>query len=189
MKLILNSRGLNTKIGTDQILKALKGDDLAGKRIFICSYPDYEIDDKLLENCMHMGFLEKNIFFSKNGIPNESVDYVYVTEGNTFEILNYMRENNLCQFIIEVCKSGAVYLGSSAGALIAGVDCKIALDFDSNYVGMKDFAGLALFDGVVVPHYTREQLKRYISESDYELINSYRKIYNVDNDNVLILNT
>lgn len=189
MKLILNSRGLNTKIGMSQFRKVIGGDELSEKRIFICSYPDYEIDDRILENCMSLGFSEKSICFSKSGIPEEPVSYVYITEGNTFEILNYMRKNNLCQYIIDVCKAGAVYLGSSAGALLAGVDCKLALDFDSNYVGMRDFTGLGLLDGVVVPHYTRDQLKRYILESDDELIKSYKKIYNVDNDNVLILDS
>lgn len=187
MKLILNSRGLNTKTGTVQIQNAINEDTLSEKRIFICSFPDYEIDEKILKNCMSMGFEGKNILFSKDGIPDEPVDYVHVTEGNTFIILKYMRENSISPFIIESCKSGAVYLGSSAGAIIAGVDCKFALDFDSNCVGINDYTGLGLFDGIILPHYTEEQLKRYILEADYELINSYKKVYNVDNDNVLIL--
>lgn len=187
MKLILNSRGLNTKAGTEQIRRAISKDEIGDKRIFICSYPGYEVDDLIRENCVSMGFNEENILFSKNGIPDEFISYAYVGEGNTFEILDYMRKQNLCHFIIDACKEGATYIGSSAGACCCGKDVKFALDFDSNYVGMRDFTGLQLFDGAIVPHYTRHQLKRYIEESDHDLINSYKEIRNVDNDSVLVL--
>ena len=189
MKLILNSRGLNTKTGTEQIGGVIKGNELKDKKIFICSYPEYEMDESIRENCIRLGFVEDNILFSKNGVPREAVSYVYVTEGNTFEILNYMRKQEFCTFIIRACKAGSIYIGSSAGACVTGKDVKVALDFDTNYVGLQDFAGLHLIDGAVVPHYTESQIKQYIARADYRLISSYKTIYNVDNDNVLILNT
>lgn len=98
-----------------------------------------------------------------------------------------MRKLNIMQFVKETCELGATYIGSSAGAIIAGTDIRLALDFDSNFVGLKDYSALRLFDGTILPHYTEEQAERYKESADYEVISSYRHFYNVDNDNYLCI--
>lgn len=47
-RLILNSRGLNTKIGCEQISKKISDDGISKKSMFIVSYPPYGVDDIIL---------------------------------------------------------------------------------------------------------------------------------------------
>lgn len=187
-RLLLNSKGLNTKVGCQQILNKLKDIDLQNKKIFIISYTPYGVDEYIVQNCVElMGFKKENIFLSVNGTPKNVIpDYIYVTEGNTFEVLKYMRDSNLVDYIRVVMKDKKVtYIGSSAGAIIAGVDIMLARDFDSNYVGMVDFMALGLFDGAIVPHYESEQLANYVSTLEPHILNRYRKIVSVSNEEVL----
>lgn len=58
-------------------------------------------------------------------------------------------------------RTDCTYIGSSAGAMIAGTDIYLAEDFDENIVGLTDLKALGLFDGSVIPHYSRRDLKRY----------------------------
>lgn len=170
-----------------QIKEALHDYELKDKKIFVVSFPENGLEKSILDNCITIGFDKENILFSIDGIPDEEVSFIYVAEGNTFEMLDYMRKENLCNYIIDKCKAGTVYIGSSAGAIIAGADIRIALEFDSNYMRMRDFTGLMLFDGAVLPHFTYEQMQRYLDATAYDFKNEYSIIYNVDNDNYLKL--
>ena len=155
-RLVLNSRGLNTKIGCKQISKKISDDDIFKKSMFIISYPPYGVDDIIVNNAVKiMGFQKENLYLSADGVPKGIItDYVYVTEGNTFEVLKYMRDNLFIDYIKVLMKNeNSTYIGSSAGAIIAGTDIMLARDFDSNFVGMIDFTALELFDGTIIPHY------------------------------------
>ena len=56
-RLVLNSRGLNTKIGCKQISKKISDDDIFKKSMFIISYPPYGVDDIIVNNAVKiMGF-------------------------------------------------------------------------------------------------------------------------------------
>lgn len=59
-------------------------------------------------------------------------------------------------------------------------------DFDKNNVGMTDFSGLGLFDGIIIPHYTKKELKRYISNS-YGIKDKYKSILSVSNEKSLVM--
>ena len=141
--------------------------------------------EKILEDaCVNLGFKKENVILSgqqKSNVELLDVDYVYVTEGNTFEILLMLRERGLDSIIEEAVKKGATYIGSSAGAMIAGTDVEEALNFDRNYVGLSDFKGLCLFDGIVIPHYTKEELKRYVHNSP-GIEKRYKRILSVGNE-------
>lgn len=53
-------------------------------------------------------------------------------------------------------------------------------------MGMTDFRGLSLFEGIVLPHYTKTEAKRYIKNS-LGIENKYKQILSVANDKMLIL--
>lgn len=98
--LILNSRGINTVGGVKIIrdrLESLGLDEFKYNKIFVVSYPYYEVDEFIINNLVKIiGFEKENIYLSSNGIPEGIIpDFVYVTEGNTFEILKYMRLEGL----------------------------------------------------------------------------------------------
>ena len=66
-KLILNSKGLNTRIGSLQIgkeLDVLTNNCTQEKSIFIVSFPEYYVDELIRDHCKNvLGILPENIFF------------------------------------------------------------------------------------------------------------------------------
>lgn len=189
-KLILTSYGLTTGIGRKLISKELKEYDLADKKIFLFHEPHYSIETMLIEACLNLGFKKENIVLSGQQKSYQDVlecDIYYCTEGNTFEVLSILRERGLDSVIKEGLKKGnKIYIGCSAGAAIAGVSIEEVKDFDRNFVGMVDFEGLNLFDGIIIPHYTKSELKRYISNSP-GIEEKYNRILSVSNEKSLVL--
>lgn len=188
-KLIFTSKGLNQPKGFQLISKELEKDgDEADKSILLISVPEYGINNLLYEACIEMGFSSDNITVHRKDISlQEYYDYIYVTEGNAFQILKYIRDNQLTDLIRASVEAGATYIGASAGALIAGTDIECALDFDENVVQMEDFTALQLFDGIVIPHYNRKELERYISNCDKKHMKRYANIYSVSNERLLVM--
>ena len=189
-RLILNSRGLNTKIGCSQILEKIKNENLSDKKMFLVSFPPYGVDELIVKNCVEiLGFQRKNLYLSAEGIPQGiTPNFIFVTEGNTFEVLDYMRKQNLIEYIRKLVKEkGATYIGSSAGAMIAGSDIMLARDFDSNFVRMIDFRALNLFDGTILPHYEKENFKIYLENIEPHILNRYEKILSVSNEEVVVI--
>lgn len=185
--IILTSRGINTGPGAKLVENELKQrfGCLDDKVILLIFPPDELVEKWLREAGIAMGFRPENIRI--NTIDDTPPDVIYVTEGNTFEVLDHMRRLCLCTYVTELVRKGAVYVGSSAGAVIATEDIKIAGDFDSNFVRMWDYEGLGLVEGTVLPHFTQEQYERYLEEADPALIRRYSKIVPISNEEVLVL--
>ena len=191
-RLFLNSRGLNETPGTFQIKTALSEygeENLSEKTIYIVSFPEYEVDEKILKNCIEiLGFQKENVRFSRFNFPDFKFvpDFIYVTAGNTFEVLHYMRKYCIDNYIKEVMKNETtIYIGSSAGAMIAGSDLRLCTDRD--YEGMYDMSALELFKGAIIPHCTQEKLKRYLAVQEKHVMESYPVIYSVSDKEVVIL--
>lgn len=189
-RLILTSCGLNTTLGRKLIKKELRKDgELSHKRIFVFHEPHYFLETPILQGCEELGFRKENVIFSNENWKNElqgSMDYVYVTEGNIFEIIKVLRARGLDSIIREAVRNGTTYIGASAGAMIAGESIQEALDFEKNSAGITDYKGLELFDGIIIPHYTPTQIKRYIQNSP-GLYEKYKNIYSVSNEKVLVI--
>lgn len=188
-RIILTSYGLTTKVGKELIGMEIMGDGLADKRIFLFHEPHYFIEDMLVNACTSLGFKKENVILSGQQKSNEEVekcDYIYCTEGNTFEVMSILRERGLDSTFINAFNNGATYIGASAGAMIAGVSIEEAIDFDKNFVRMTDFTGLGLFDGIIIPHYTKDELERYIKNSP-GIEEKYTSIRSVANDEILCI--
>lgn len=157
-RLILSSFGLTSKKTRSLIKKELQKDiNLSEKKIYLFFEPYYSIEGLLVEACLNIGFRRENILLSTEVRPEDieeikKVDYIYVTEGNTFEIAALLKDRGIDEVIREAFKNGATYSGASAGAMLAGESIEEALLFDRNEVGLKDYKGLCLMDGIVIPH-------------------------------------
>ena len=190
-KLILTSRGLTTGIGRDLIGAEIRKFDLSGKRIFVFHEPNIFTEPTIRDACISMGFEECNIIFSSkyNNVENiANCGFYYVGEGNSYEILSLMRERNVDKAILSGFADGnKVYIGSSAGAAISGSSIEEMMDFDTNFVGMKDFKALGLYDGLIIPHYNRHELKNYIKNCPGIEDKYKNNIVNVSNDGILVV--
>jgi len=190
-KLILTSYGLTTKIGRKLIRKEMEEVDLTKKKIFLFHEPHYYIENILIEECLKLGFKRENIILSgqqKSNFEVSKCDFFYCTEGNTFEVLSLLRERGLEHVIKEAFLKGydKTYIGCSAGAAIAGVSIEEIRDFERNFVGMTNYEGLGLIDGIVIPHYTKAELKQYIHNSP-GITKKYHCILSVANEKGLVM--
>jgi dipeptidase E len=80
-------------------------------------------------------------------------DCVYVCGGNTFYLLQRIKESKSDQIIIDWVNGKTIYIGVSAGSIIAGPDVSIAGPWDPNDIELKDLSGLKLTDTIISPHY------------------------------------
>lgn len=87
----------------------------------------------------------------------ELKDIIFVEGGNTFYLLNAMRRCNFEKVIRKLLKQGKVYIGVSAGSIVAGRTIKTAGWFgDQNVAGIRNLKGLNLVPFDIFVHYKPE---------------------------------
>ena len=190
-KIILTSQGLCTQMGDRLIHRAIPDmGDRENKKILLVDLRKYRITEKLKDACISMGFEKSNIFVTSEaeaGDFSDFFEYYYVTAGNTFEILKEIKIKKLAGLIKRsMLENNATYIGSSAGAMIDGIDVRLALDFDRDTEDLDDYRVLSLFNGTVIPHYSKADHRRYIKNTDSEVFAGYDKIYSVNDNEALI---
>ena len=81
------------------------------------------------------------------------VDIIYVTGGNSFYLLEKMRESGFDKILPALLEQGIIYAGSSAGAVIVGSSLEPikSLDDPSKAPNLKSYDGLGLVDFVIIP--------------------------------------
>ena len=111
-----------------------------------------------------LGILKENVVWlnTKNVAAINTLDYydaIYVCGGNTFYLASELKRTSFDKKVIELVNSGSVYVGVSAGTVIAGPDVSVADGFDPNDVGLKNVRGLSITEKVITPHYQKKDDK------------------------------
>lgn len=168
-KLLLTSAGFeNPRIGKE-FLKLIDNEPSITKVLFIPTASRTEDElfyvEKSRQELLAVGIKEENIIAYNLDcrISDEALDEisaVYVCGGNTFYLLYKIKEVDFDTVLSGLIQNGVVYVGASAGSLLAGPDINIPDRSDSNDIGISDFNGLNLTDTVIVPHYSNEQRER-----------------------------
>ena len=89
-----------------------------------------------------------------------AIDLIFVSGGNTFYLMEYIRESGFDKVLGAFLDKGGIYVGVSAGSIIAGRDIAVSgwdPDWDINTVGLEDMQGLGLVDFIISPHYAPEE--------------------------------
>ncbi len=88
----------------------------------------------------------------------ELKDIIFVEGGNTFYLLKAMRRCNFERVIKKLLKLGKVYIGVSAGSIVAGRTIETAGwgNADKNLVGLRSLKGLNLVPYNIIVHYQPE---------------------------------
>jgi dipeptidase E len=81
----------------------------------------------------------------------EDADAVFVGGGNTFRLLKALYDFDLLEPIRRAVDKGLLYIGSSAGAIVAGPSLRTTKDMP--VVQPPSFAALGLVDFQISPHY------------------------------------
>ena len=89
------------------------------------------------------------------------VDIVYVAGGNSAYLLCRSQENSFAKVVRKFIQDGGIYIGQSAGSIVAGPNIHplYKSDHDEWFVKLSSFDGYNLVDFVTVPHFGREDKK------------------------------
>lgn len=187
MKMILSSKVFGDLEATNKI-REFVGKSFEELKLLLVATPCLPYGpEKYYNELIINGFKKENIiiFDYKNiqEYKDLDIDLIYVTGGNTFTGLKLIKESTFDEQIKKYLDNGVIYLGRSAGAHIATKNIEHILNYDSNEVGLIDYNGLELFDGILVCHYCEDRMNMYeqlIKENRY-------KVYNLTNQEILVV--
>lgn len=149
-------------------------ENLAGKTVTFI--PTAALPDKLdfhvkysMELLSNMGLTVDELEISTAAHSNivnklEKNDYIYVTGGNTFFLLQEMNRSGAGNLIKAQINAGKLFIGESAGAILLAPDIEYAIDTDNPLAApqLKTFEALNMIDFYPVPHYKNEPLKEAV---------------------------
>ena len=89
-------------------------------------------------------------------------EYIYLTGGNTFFLLQELKRSGADKIIIEQVEAGKLYIGESAGAMVASPNIEYvkAMDSVKKAPELENFDALGLVDFYTVPHCTNFPFKK-----------------------------
>lgn len=183
MKLLLTSSGLDNGKVRKKFLEVL-GKNIQNKNVlFIFGTKNKEELFYVTESkkeLIDLGILKKNIIDANinkkidiTKLEKVSFDLIYFCGGNTYYLLDRIKKLKLDKLIKNLFDKGALYLGVSAGSIIAGKSIEIAgwgSEGDKNEVGLKDLTGLNFTNIAIFPHYHDElssEIKEFSKKVNY----------------------
>ena len=126
----------------------------------------------------------------------EKNDLIYVLVGNTFFLMQELKRTGTDNLIIQEVNKGKLYIGESAGAIIAADNIGYISEMDSMKKApkLKEYAGLNLIDFCLVPHHrslkfgkaAKRIIKKYAGKMNLQLITDRQAIL-VENDKIILL--
>ena len=121
---------------------------------------------------------------------------VFISGGNTFYLLQELKRKNLITYLKERIENGLLYIGESAGSVIATPNIEYASIVDDKTLAteLNDYTGLNLVNFYIVPHFeeepfvesSRKTVELYKDKLDLKLINNKEAIL-VENNNFTII--
>ena len=119
----------------------------------------------------------------------EKVDVIFVAGGNTLYLLSKSIDSGFKDLVKELITKGKIYIGSSAGSILAGPSHEPFKEEELKELGadfkLKSYDGVGLVDYVIVPHFNQ---KKYLEESK-ATISKYKDRFKMRtlNDNEAII--
>lgn len=117
----------------------------------------------------------------------DGADVVLVAGGDTFYLMEKLKESGADKIIKEFVARGGIYIGSSAGSIICCPTIEGAEDFDDPKLAPKldNFDGLGIFRDVIIPHAQKEKYFERIRRATERLESKGFKVYPLTDDDVL----
>jgi len=189
MKLLLTSAGFLNREVADTFLKLINKPAGQIRVIFIPTASRTEEEMNYVEaarqELVDLGInniIILNLDHSLVDYEIKGVDAVYVCGGNTFYLLQKIRESGFDRLLR---RFDGVYVGVSAGSVVVGPNIEVSAPWDENDVHLSDTTGMGMVNFAVVPHYQRKEqpiVADLKERADYEIMEL------TDNQAVLIEN-
>lgn len=172
IKLFLSS----SFVDVSEFLESFLGEKLENKRLtFIPTasipeeYKGYVANDR--EAFEKLGLIIEILDISNT--PTKQIeevikknDFIYISGGNTFYLLQELKNSKADKIIIEEIKNGKPYIGASAGSIIMSKDIKYIEKMDDNSKAKKltNYNALNIVEFYTLPHHTNEPFKKSVEE-------------------------
>ncbi len=93
-------------------------------------------------------------------------DYIYITGGNTFFLLQELKRTGVDQVLAEQINNGKIYIGESAGSMIVSPDIKYVSDLDDikKAPELNESKALSIVDFYPLPHHTNFPFKKAVEK-------------------------
>lgn len=99
-------------------------------------------------------------------------DFIYVTGGNTFFLLQELKRTGADKLILEEIAKGKLYIGESAGAVLTSPNISYIQSMDSvkKATNLTNYDALNLVDFSILPHYNNVPFKEVTQKivADYK---------------------
>jgi len=123
-------------------------------------------------------------------------DVIFFSGGNTFYLLQEVRKSGIDEIVKKRVHEGAIYIGSSAGSLLAGPTIEPAKDADdpAKAPELTSFAGLSLVSFIPWPHFSGEQreelevMKKEYSRFEFIPLNDNQVVLVKDGESQVLSN-
>nr|WP_314999809.1 Type 1 glutamine amidotransferase-like domain-containing protein [uncultured Capnocytophaga sp.] len=101
----------------------------------------------------------------------EQNDYIFISGGNTFYLMQELKKKGADKLLMEQINNGKLYIGTSAGSIIASPNIEFVSDMDETEKApeLTDYSGLHLVDFCFLPHYLNFPYK----EVTQKIVNEY----------------
>jgi len=192
MKLLLTSNGLeNNEISL--VFKNLFNKAITDvKVLFIptASRTEFELTyvTKSIQELIKLGVSDNNIFSyspDKQKLSNfDKFDCIYVCGGNTYYLLDVFKKTGFDKQVIKLVNEGLIYVGVSAGSIIAGPNIEITGTDDENDCKITDLSSLNLTECIISPHFCKDE-EEYVA--DFRKNSIYPVIGLKDNEAIVII--
>ena len=192
-KLLLTSTGFSNQEIINVFLKELDKESSKSRVLMVaCGETDEEnyYIEKSRKELIELGFNNISVYHFTRSISLDEVrsnDVIYVCGGNTYYILDMFRKTGLDKIVIKLVNQGKIYVGVSAGSIMAGPNIEIAgwgIDGDKNDINLKDLTGFNLTDIAIFPHF--EEDKHRLEVEEFKKKVNYPVIELTDNQAVFV---
>lgn len=159
----------------DRLIKNLNRSPKEMKVAFIPTAAEVEKGDlqwlkKDRDSLIHTGFQVEDFTFTNQSSDQvktalSEVDVIFMSGGNTFYLLQQIQKAEAGSIISELVNNGKIYIGSSAGSVVAGSSIELVryLDDEKDAPDLKGYEGLNLTDVSILPHWGSEHfMDRYM---------------------------
>lgn len=181
-----------------KIFKEFAGDNLQGKTVtFIPTASIVEKERSYVgaarESLQKMGLIvdELEITTAKRYEVSRKLrenDYIYVSGGNTFFLLQELKKKDADTVILEQIRAGKVFIGESAGAMIMSPNIEYVKDMDDCQQAKEidTYDALDVVDFYPLPHYTNFPFKQTVEKmiSKYQ---SHLKLVPISNSQAILV--
>ena len=115
-------------------------------------------------------------------------DYIYITGGNTFFLLQELKKSGADKIIVEQINAGKLYVGESCGAIILSPTVELAKGYDSikKAPELKSFDALNVVDFYPLPHHTNFPFKKAVEKAIAKYENEL-KLYPISNSQAILV--